>query len=260
MSPPPLRLIGLFIFSTSQATILFLDRFETNGKVATSSPAVGNPWEVHSGTGNEIESLSGKLSLTHGSGSREDLRGGFTPPITQGSLFASFDFSVAKQNTAFTGSNHTYFFHLMRQSNGSNFRAELVLNTPSGSGDFGISLKGDVNTPDLPWATDLSYDTNYQVVIKYNNENNNYTRLWINPTDENSAHIQLTDGFSDATLPNAVALRQADSSNDETIFIDNLVIATTFAEASSTSTVPEPSTSALLLTSGIIISLRRNPR
>ena len=78
------------------------------------------------------------------------------------------------------------------------------------------------------WPTDLSFDTTYRAVISWDSASGE-SKLWLDPTDESSDSISDTKS-SVGTLIEAFALRQ---SNDYvgTQLIDNLVVATTFAEA-----------------------------
>jgi hypothetical protein len=79
--------------------------------------------------------------------------------------------------------------------------------------------------------------------------------LWVNPLNQASASISDTSNFQDAVT--AIAFRQASASNTEVI--DNLVVATTFQEALTGVSVPEPSTLALALVGGLagLVALRR---
>ena len=85
----------------------------------------------------------------------------------------------------------------------------------------------------------LSYGANYSVVLGFD-FTSGLSTLWIDTTSITDTNI-TTSAVDSANDISAFAFRQGASSPDQEITIDNLIVATTFAEV-----VPEPGTYALL--------------
>ena len=89
-------------------------------------------------------------------------------------------------------------------------------------------------------------DTNVQVVLKFSNTafaGGDYDRtdLWINQATEGTADAFKADVDSNTAALEKIHIRVFSFEGDETVYIDNLRIATTYGEALVT-VVPEPST------------------
>jgi predicted extracellular nuclease len=209
-----------FVTGVAGATVLVEDAFNyADGNL------VGNGgWLGHSGSGSFIQVSSGQAVIAHGSGSRQDANLGFADQ-TSGTLYAGFDFSVDPD--AFSGSDFEYFAHF--KDNGTNFRSRVDLIAPTGAGDFSVGFANSSSTHQVSWASDLDFDTSYRAVMSFDLDADKGS-LWIDPASATSASISDTS-VSVTSMLNAFALRQSDSSADETVRIDNLTIAATFDEA-----------------------------
>ena len=71
------------------------------------------------------------------------------------------------------------------------------------------------------------------MTVKYD-QDQNIAQLWINANSETDASILGDDEIDPGTSITQFGLRQASSSSDETILIDNLSISQTFSETLST--------------------------
>lgn len=196
----------------------------------TDGNLVGNgTWAAHSGAGaTAVQVSSNKISLTHGSGSREDVNIPFTSTSTV--KYAGFDI-VVTDDSPISGTDSEYFAHF----ESSNFKARIDIVPPSTTGDFRVGISSGSSTAEATWATDLSFGTTYRIVVKYD-ETTGQAQLWIDPTDETDLSILGTAGSGIAVTN--FCFRQTNSSADETITIDNLIVSEAFME-SSTLTVPQ---------------------
>jgi hypothetical protein len=92
--------------------------------------------------------------------------------------------------------------------------------------DFVLALSSDSSNlgAGVSWATELSFDTTYTVVISYD-ASTGTSELWLDPVDESSTSITHAGGSG--TLIEAFALRQSDDYTG-TIDIDNVVVGKSF--------------------------------
>jgi len=122
--------------------------------------------------------------------------------------------------------------------------------TPSTGHDFTFGLGSSSSSTAVNWASDLSFNHDYRVVIAYDYDSGDST-LWVDPTSEADTSITYDGAYSDAVT--AMAFRQAYPSSDNFQVIDNLVVATTFQEALTGIPVPEPATMALAALGGLAL-------
>jgi len=101
---------------------------------------------------------------------------------------------------------------------------------PAGGGAFRLAVNADSSNLALGaiWPADLSFDTTYRAIVSYN-ATDAVGRLWLNPVSEISDSITHT-GTLTGTLIDRIILRQNDDYDGKQI-VDNLVVASTFAEA-----------------------------
>ncbi len=227
---------------TANAQILVADSFSyPDGNL------VGNGgWANHSGSGSFIQVDSGVAVLGHGGGSREDANVPFTP--TGGTLYYGIDFKVS-DDTRITGGDYEYFAHF--KDGGFAFRGRLDIVEAIGGGDFSVGIASTTSTADAVWATDLSFDTYYRAIVGYN-QDTNQAQLWIDATDASDTSILGVDEADPGDAVSTFALRQSNSSNDETIMVDNLIVGTTFG-----SVVPTPASASILALGGLVATRRR---
>ena len=211
------------IASTASAQIYASDNFSYNGALTS------NGWLAHSGAGNKVINANGSYAtLDFSSGSGEDVN----LPFTSGALgasddvYASFTLNVPSGNPVNPDGNGSYCAHF--KDSGFGFRGRFGLLSPAGSGDFTVAI--NTSSANLGaggvWATDLSFDTNYTIIISYDAATGD-SNLWVDPTSVSSTSV--TANGSAGTLIETVCLRQ---SNDHTgfIYISELVAGDTFGD------------------------------
>lgn len=204
--------------SFAQATLPISETFSY-----TDGSLIGNGgWLNHSGTSGDLLVSSGQAVVEHGTPS-EDANLPFT--TVTGSIYYAFDFSVDDLGAAYSGSDNEYFAHFMVGT--GSFSARLDIVPPTLSGDFSVGIATISSTAEAIWATDLIYGTTYRVTVGYN-QNTNQAQLWIDASVESDTSILGADEADPGNSITAFALRQSDSSENETIRIDNLVIAQSF--------------------------------
>jgi hypothetical protein len=181
---------------------------------------VGNgTWFNHSGTAGDLMVVSGQAVVEHGTPS-EDATLPFTPNAG-GNLYFSFDFSVDDPGAVIGGGDYEYFAHF--KDDGFGFRARMDIVEASGGGDYTVGISSTGSTADATWGWDLTYGVTYNVVARYD-QTANIAQLWIDPTADTDVSITGTDQDDPGTIITGFALRQSDSSNNETVRVDNLVV------------------------------------
>lgn len=199
---------------------------------------VGNgSWANHSGSESFIQVSGGQAVFSHGGGSREDASVVFAAQ-TSGILTASFDVTVADDSTI-GGSDFEYFAHFFT-SGDSNFRSRLSVAAPSGGGDYRFGIASGSSTEEAFSSSDFSFGQTVSVSIAFD------FATGIGSATIGSDTFTGTGIFTGESL-NAFALRQSNSTNDETITVDNLVV----------ENVPEPTSLALLGLGGLLVARRR---
>ncbi len=221
-------LLFIFITSISFGQILVNEDF-----TYADGNLVGNgTWTAHSGAGaTAIQVSSNKISLTHGGGSREDVSIPFTSSST--AKYASFDLTIADLGAPIAGTDYEYFAHF--KDNGFTFLARVDIVSPTGSGDFRVGIATNSSTAQEVWATDMSYDTTYRITVKYD-ETAGQAQLWVDASVESDTSISGTTATGVAVTN--FSFRQSNSTSDETITVDNLIVAENFVSANTLS-VPQ---------------------
>ncbi|BDS05982.1 hypothetical protein NT6N_10220 [Oceaniferula spumae] len=233
----------LVLSHLATASVLVSDNFDyTDGSLVPNGG-----WANHSGTVGDLLVAGGQAVVQHGTPS-EDANLAFTP--TAGKLYYGFDFSVGDLGAPYSGVDNEYFAHF--KDDAFAFRARMDILEPSAGGDFSVGISSDSSTAEGVWATDLTYDTFYRAIVEYD-QVAGVAKMWINAALETDTSVSGAVGSADAMTQ--FALRQSDSSENETITVDGLVVGTAFSDV--VNPVPEPSSFALLGLAGLAAMLRR---
>jgi hypothetical protein len=228
------------LLAPAQAATLLNETFSYSDGVLTT--VSGGLWGAHSGAGAvPVTVTSGTISLAQGSGSREDVNRSTGSVMGAGDTwYAGFDVTVSGGNTT------VYFAHFLLGTSSFGSRV-FVTNTPTELGDFTFGI-GSGAAPNAVWATGLSYDTTYRVVVSYEYDTGD-GYLWVNPSQQTDLSVYSTNFVANAFT--SYAFRQAAGNSVQVI--DNLVVASTFQEV-----IPEPSALALAGLGGLaLLGLRR---
>lgn len=250
MKPRLLFLALLFLSSpiATHADIVLSDTFTyPNGNI---TELIGSPWVPHSGAGNgPVQVSGGQLRVTGGSAEDVNALLADGPYLASGSavLYSSFKMRA----TAKPGNLGTYFAHFMDTNTGAatGFGARVWVSATNAyagglitannqyrvgvaNGTSGGAQSGQIDA-------DLTLNTTYTIVTRFVPATGVAT-IWLNPVVESDPGVTATDEGT-GTRPNpidvvAYALRQA--SGQGTIFVDDLRIATSFADAVSTNNQP----------------------
>ncbi len=182
---------------------------------------VGNgAWASFSGTAGDLLVSSGQAVVQHGTPS-EDASLSFTS--VSGDIFYAFDFSVDDLGSPYSGTDNEYF--AVFKDSGFGFSARIDIVPPTAAGDYTVGISSTTSTAQATWATDLTFGTSYRAIVKFD-QNTGTAQLWIDATAATDTSISGT-----ADGPETVsqfALRQSDSSVNETVRVDNLMIGQTF--------------------------------
>jgi hypothetical protein len=188
---------------------------------------VGNSdWASHSGNAGDFQVTSGQAVVQHGAPS-EDVNLPFT--TVSGVLYYAFDMTIPALATPIGDGGTDFEYFASFKDSGFGFTAQTDIVAPSNGGDYTVGISSDANTADATWASDLAYDTAYRVTVKYD-QNSNIAQLWVDASLESDTSILGADEADPGDTIVSFALRQSDSSENEMILIDNLVISQTFAE------------------------------
>jgi len=230
----------------SFAGVLAFDNFD----YADGSLVPNGGWASHSGTAGDMLVSGGQVVVQHGSPS-EDANLAFAG--TAGDLYYGIDFSVSA-SANISGTDNEYFAHF--KDSGNNFSARLDVVAPVGGGNYTVGIASDDSTADAIWGSDLTFGTTYRAVVKYD-QIANIATLWIDAAAPGDISIVGDDQPDPGDDVVQFALRQSDSDLNETIFVDNLVIGTTFDDV--VNAIPEPTSIVLMFAGlmGIAASRRR---
>lgn len=204
--------------ASSQATLVFNEPF-----TYANGPLVGNGgWTTHSGTANQVDVASGVVNLT--GAESEDVNKTFSA-IAAGNVYAGVTFTFSALPTA-----NVYFMHFM--NSGTVFRGKVYATTTgAAAGTFRIGITDNSNTLADIIPVDIALNTSHRLVLRVDATTSDST-IFLDSATETGG----TTGSDAATgvALNAFGLRQ--SANVGTLTVDNLIVATTYAEA-----VPESS-------------------
>ena len=218
-----LTMVALTLLATVPAVaggpILIEDHFS----YADGSLVSASAWENHSGTMGDLLVASGQAVVQHGAPS-EDAHLDYADAA--GTVYLGFAFSIDDLGAPYSGTDNEYFIHF-REEGTFNFVARVDVVEPSGAGDFTLGIATSGGTADATWASDLTFGTTYKVIVAYD-QVADQAELWIDPADEMSTSILGADLADPGVTANSVALRQSDSSENETIRIDDIVVGTDF--------------------------------
>ncbi|MDB6065050.1 MAG: hypothetical protein JWR26_1258, partial [Pedosphaera sp.] len=228
-----LALLGLASIPV-RAQVQFYEPFTyPNGNITNVS---GGVWQTHSGTGGDSLISSNKYQIF---GTRTDDVNRTFPTNSSTPMYVAFTINMSSLPTNPFG---TYFAHF-KDNTISNFRgrihavtsANAPYNVYPGMYRLGVSFANNdgngasTNGPSAVFPMDLALNTDYQVVMMYDDAGFGAT-LWVNPATSGDPSVGSSDLFPTG-LTNGVssfAFRQASGEGKQTI--DNMVVGLNFAD------------------------------
>ena len=220
-------LLALLTTFPVRAVVLLNEPFAyTNGPLVAVS---GGNWSVHSPSAGPVEVVSERAVVSAANG--EDVN---TPllgqPYPQNGTTNVFYAGMTVRFSALPTSGGSYFAHF----NSSSFRGRIFA-LPGGApaGQFRLGLSSVLAALNQTNPANLNLNTDYRVVLRLTNSTAVAT-LWVNPVLESDSSVTTTEAGGGATTT-GFALRQTTSIG--TLTVDDLVVATTFAEALSTNSL-----------------------
>ena len=177
---------------------------------------VGNgSWERHDGTAGDFLVTSGEAVVQHGTPS-EDVKIPFTE--VDGDVFAGFDFSVDDLGAPFSGSDREYFAHF-------GFKARFDIVPGVNGGDYTVGISSASSSAQETLASDLTFGQSYRAVLKWDQVTGT-AQVWIDPST--TGDTSISGSATSASTVSTFDLRQSDSSENETVRVDNLMLGQTF--------------------------------
>jgi hypothetical protein len=212
-----LMLAIAFLSSTASAQLVTEDFSYPDGSFLALQPG----WDRHSGssdavTGDPINDFlvnGGQAVVQHGVPA-EDVNLAFAD-VTTGTLTANFDITV-NDDEIIAGADSEYFAHFFEEGT-FRFRARLSVVPPTGAGDYSLGISSTSSTEDAILTNDFNFGDTVAVELSLDVDTG------VASLTVNGETITGAAGNTGETM-NRFALRQSDSSNNETVTIDNLVV------------------------------------
>jgi hypothetical protein len=250
---------GALLAASSVHAQLLSESFNyANGALETVSSGA---WSIHSGTA-ALNIDGGKAIINQGDATSglADLNRPFTGAVTYDptTSSASIYYGLTVNFSTLPNAVGSYFAHLKSSTAANEFYGRLGANTEgAASGSFRLAISSEgwsaVTTTESP--TDLSLDTDYRVVVRYDMSSDRAT-MWVNPVSESSTSVASTDAptYAAGSVIGQFALRQGTSGTPAgfpgMLTVDDVLVGTTFAAVATP--VPEPEEWAAIAGAGLI--------
>jgi len=207
--------------------VVFNDHFDyPDGSVTSGSYGL---WRNHSGPAGEMIVSSGELrvSRTFDEDANALLIG--QPYVTNSGAVLYSRFKV--RFTALPTANGNYFA-MFKDASSTGFRARVWASSLNAANTnqfrLGIGNANTSNPSSGQYPQDLDLNTSYTVVTRLNVDDGTST-IWINPSAEVDASVTAGDAVTNNIDIVSYAFRQ--DSSEGIMFVDDLVVATTFTAA-----------------------------
>jgi hypothetical protein len=195
-------------------------------------------WANFSGAVTDVQIASGR-AVGFGPNANDD-HVAFTAQPTTSKTYACFLVRIP----AIVGAPKAIYFFAMKDAGTANFVSRVYVLPITGGFTFGLSHSSTSATVGVvPWsAATLLYDHEYNIVVNYDPVTKTST-LWVDPFNESSTSVSITNAAIAALSVSTVALRQSASAStlpaspsyagtvDWGFSMDNLGVGSTFDEA-----------------------------
>ncbi len=220
--------------SSAQATVLVSEGFNyANGNLVPNGG-----WANYSGALTDIQVTSNR-AVGFGPNANDDHKL-FTAQPTTAKTYACFEVTIP----AVAGAPKPIYFAELKDAGAANLVSRIYVLPITGGWTFGLSHSSTSATVGVvAWSsTTLLYDTPYQLVINYDPVAKSST-LWVNPANELSPSVSITNSAIAALAVSGFGLRQSNSAStlpsspayvgtaDWGFSVDNLGVGTTFDDA-----------------------------
>lgn len=236
-----LTLFSIIASLTVRADVIWQELFNyTNGNIiVTSTQAVGGVmvtnWIRHSGSGNDAFVTNHVLQNAATGGSpvsrQDDVHRNFPAAYTGSAIPIYYSFILNCTNLP--NAPGTYFAHV--QNVGTSFLGKvfaLVGTNLCLPNTFRLGVAGSANSVSAIFPNDLAMNQNYQVVVQWDPVLLFATTLWINPISSSDISVISSDTVTSPGITTNLSFRQASTFGNWYCGISNVVVATTFDEAS----------------------------
>ena len=207
----------------SPAAVFLSDSFSYGDGALTNGS--GGKWILHSGNGSGLFVSNGQAQVSQALSDDCNallLGGPFEPAKTNLTFYVAFKVTFTTLPASFG-----YFAHF--KDGGTTFKGKVFATNSAGQLRLGIANGGTSTNGPNQVTGNLSLGTPYRVVLRYNlNAANAQTALGLNPASEADLTLAATDSATVSTAT-AFALRQL--GGEGVMQVDDLIIASTFAEA-----------------------------
>lgn len=234
-------LVGMLLMVPQlKADVVVDDNFNRpDGSLAGTvpTPGPGGVWTGFSGTAGDLLISSGQAVVQHGVPS-EDAGTGFGRLVTLGTITANLDITVM-DDTQISGSDSEYFC-MFTDGGTFNFYSRLDISPGQSGGDYTFGIATTSSTAEALFPSDFTFGQTVSGTLTYD-FGTGLSTFSVGATTISSTTSVVAAGI------NTFALRQSDSTNNETVFVDNLRV----------SSVPEPGSFAILGLVGLTGLARR---
>lgn len=233
--------------SNSHATPLLSDTFTySNGVLHTVGSAV---WTSAAGSAGDLLVSSGRAVINDSAG--DDDSAALLASVNSGAIYASLivNGDAADISSGTAGDYFATFLNSIGNQDGRLFAAKPAA-AATGTYRLGVTSNTTGTANEVFYPLDLVAGANHLAVLRFDFTTKK-TTLWVDPTLESDTSVDSLESITTPGTFTAFLLRQNGTTSMGDYFLDNLKIATTFAEV-----VPEPA-SLMLLALGAIPLMRR---
>lgn len=215
-----LALCALVVAVPAMAANFWVEPFNySDGDLTAVS---GGNWVTHSGTIADVQVLSGEAVVNQSGGVKDDNRS-FPPRTNTDKTYACFRFKLPDVG----GTPALGYFAHFKDATTFNYASRVYVAPFGNTFTLGLSVASFSGTPPL-WGTALNYGQWYTVVISYDAAND-VSELWVDPVNEGSPKLVVSDATARHFAVEAFALRQF--SGNWIGYVDDLGVGTSFEDA-----------------------------
>ncbi len=203
-----LGLLTLVACSRAGATVFFAEPFSYDNGDLTA--ATGSAWVAHNSSTPTIQVADGMAVLAQPGG--EDVNRPANASLPTGSTWYYGAKLIVNDTRATPGTGSLTNLYFMHFSDGGtiNFRGRALVSPGDSEANFKFGIvSSSSGTPPVPaakWATDLTFGTEYTIIVGYTAADSDpadapdgYSDLWVNPVNSGSTKISDTTSNSNVT-------------------------------------------------------------